>query len=198
MKYSFIIFFVLFPVFILAQNKNEFYVYNVDGVLKPKDSLFKFNHKTHHVWGIIKNDSVIYKHHKTQPITYKINYEEVISKFKNSDLVKHPNAPLLIDYNFKNDNCHNLKLNKEYVISQKNIALKEFSSRYKNVNYIQIYERGINIKYLKDCVYIDNDDFFRKNIFIQPALCGAVIVIYPNNTYKISYGEGAIFEVEKN
>src|SRR5690606_40765321 len=83
-------------------------------------------------------------------------YEEVISKFKNSDLVKHPNAPLVIDYNFKNDNCHNLKLNKEYVISQKNIALKEFSSRYKNVNYIQIYERGINIKYLKDCVYIDN------------------------------------------
>lgn len=191
--------FTVIPLVAIGQQKNSVYVYNSNGKLTSVDSLFNFDHKTHHLWGTIHNDSIIYQTIETKPLsTDKVIYKRIYSEIQKHQLkIAYDNSPIVLAYNFKDDICHNNPLNKSFLEDQKKIALNELGKKHQAVNYYQVFEQGVDVKYQKDFILIDSNGYFKTNLFDQPALCGALIIVYPNNDYKIYYGERAIFEIEK-
>ncbi|MBT8245592.1 MAG: hypothetical protein HKP48_06070 [Winogradskyella sp.] len=110
---------------------------------------------------------------------------------------------IVIGYHFKDDLCSNGIKNKWYRVKINNVKrnLKPYINQLKDKNaiYISLFENGMilktkpNLKY--EYFFVDNNNFFRKSLFIKKSFCGSSAAIKPNGETLIVNSEGSILNI---
>jgi len=103
---------------------------------------------------------------------------------------------IIIEYYYKDDMCSPSRNNwtRKNVNYRKNFLkpIKK-SINSKGIMFICLFEKGIDLKNNpkseKEYFFVDENDFFKKNIFISSTLCGSLAAIKPNGEVFIRNGE---------
>ena len=112
------------------------------------------------------------------------------------------NAPILLVFKFKGDLCTSShpdeNWSKSRILRRKRF-LKPFWEQLEkdsDLNIIYLFEKGIELANDRDDpeekFYIDQENFFRNNIFTQPTLCNSFAAIKPNGQILVRNGESRI------
>lgn len=107
------------------------------------------------------------------------------------------NTILLLNFNFKDDLCtsrwdnnwtkNDIQIRKHFLDPIKATIEKD------SIIYLVLFEKGMivknNTKRKNEYFFLDENSFFRKNIFKNPTLCGSFALIKPNGQTLIRNGE---------
>lgn len=197
MKTTFLLSF--FFTFTLAIAQKEIIVYDAAAKRISSDSLFLFDFKKYRVWGEDTKTATIFRIYKIQQNKIHIDYKETVKQLKRLR-VKFINEtePIVLKYDFFQDICPDSRYDEAGLSKMRDLMLNRVKDHNESVNYIHLFQKGVRVQFKREFVAMDNFEYFRKNIFNQPSLCGAMAIIYPDNTYKIHYGERAAFDLENN
>jgi hypothetical protein len=107
------------------------------------------------------------------------------------------NSIILLEYYFKNDLCSEFRDNTW--VKREILDRKQFLSPIRKkiiktgITFFCLFEEGMilknNTKNKAEYFFMDNGDFFRKNIFENQASCGSYMLIKPNGETLIRNGE---------
>lgn len=126
------------------------------------------------------------------------DYKKVKSELEEITNIKIPDSvTLLIEYNYKDDLCSSSRDN-NWNYSEVSVR-KGFTNPIrkkllkKNIFLISLFESGMTIKNKpknkREYFFIDRNNFFKKQFFINPTLCGSFALIKTNGQYIIRNGE---------
>lgn len=126
------------------------------------------------------------------------NYNEIKNRLEKIIRRKiKDSSNILISYYFKNDLCTSNRDNKwdkiEIAKRKKftNPIRKELTK--KSIEFITLFNKEITLqnkpKNKNEYFYKENDDFFKKTLFVDQTLCGSFAIIKPNGEYLIRNGE---------
>ncbi len=104
---------------------------------------------------------------------------------------------IIIEYYYKDDMCSASRSNNwtRNKVNQRKRFLNPIkkSLNSKDIIFICLFEKGIklknNPKSEKEYFFVDENDYFKKNIFISSTLCGSLAAIKPNGEVFIRNGE---------
>ena len=108
------------------------------------------------------------------------------------------NAIIIIEFRFLDDFCNSRNRNNKWSrteISNRKSFLKPIKKdlNQQGFYYIAMFENGIKLKNKpnieSEYFFSDSNGYFRKKLFIVPALCGSFAAIKPNGEVLIRNGE---------
>lgn len=107
------------------------------------------------------------------------------------------NSVIIIDYYFKDDLCNQKWDNnwtKNEIYNRKNfIEPQKKKLKRKKITFITLFELGMTIenksRSRREYFFLDKNNFFRKNMFKYPSLCGSYAAIKPNGQTLVRNGE---------
>ncbi|GHA26929.1 hypothetical protein GCM10007103_05390 [Salinimicrobium marinum] len=131
---------------------------------------------------------------------YVLPHDSILRKLENiTGNHFNKNTIFLIEYNYLDDLCSSLTPNiwNKYTIKQRkrflNLQKKSIEANFDNVVVLSFYEEGISLannpESQKEYFYSDSDQFLRKNLFRNPAMCGSYALVKPNGQALIRNGE---------
>tara|TARA_R100000655_G_scaffold95081_1_gene136859 strand:- start:375 stop:1061 length:687 start_codon:yes stop_codon:yes gene_type:complete len=111
-------------------------------------------------------------------------------------------SPILLVFKFKGDLCTSSHPDENWSksrIRRRKKFLKPFWEQLEkdsDLNIIYLFEKGIDLENDTDDTeekfYIDQENYFRNNIFTQPTLCNSFAAIKPNGQILVRNGESRI------
>ena len=145
------------------------------------------------------DSGVVYQYNAPKYSTYKVDYSIFKSEIEKITYKKYPDSTIfLIDFNYLDDTCSDWfsnNLSSEKINLRKSFysSLKTEIERKSNVIFLCFFENGIILKNRpeskKEYFFSDQNNFFRKNIFINSTICGSYGLIKPNGQTLIRNGE---------
>ncbi len=145
------------------------------------------------------DSGVVYQYNAPKYSTYKVDYSIFKSEIEKITYKTYPDSTIfLIDFNYLDDTCSDWFSN---ILSSEKINLrKSFYSSLKreiekksNVIFLCFFEKGIVLENKpeskKEYFFSDQNNIFRKNLFLNPTLCGSFGLIKPNGQTLIRNGE---------
>ena len=151
-------------------------------------------------WDYIENEirysrlsTPLYEH-------YELAHDSMLKKLENITGKKfNKNTIFLIEYTYVDDLCSSLTPNirNKYIIKQRkrflNPQKKSIEANYDNVVVLSFFEEGISLgnnpEAEKEYFYSDSNQFLRKTLFRNPAMCGSYALVKPNGQALIRNGE---------
>jgi len=171
-------------------------------------SLFYKNLRNQTRWDSIGEDKIRYaKLGVNRYLNGKSNYEKIKTELEKITKSKIPNNQILsVDYNFKDDLYDSVAKNKwhRFKINSVKRNLKPYIKTLKEHNafFFKLFESGMIIKTKKNSkkefFFIDENNFFKENIFINRSMYGSSAAIKPNGEILIYNGEGSVTILVKN
>lgn len=160
---------------------------------KYPDNAFEFR--------IAKDTGFVHQMSLSKYETFSSDFKIIKNEIEKITSQKYSDSTIfLIDFIYLNDNCSSVYSNdfnknlydnrKSYMNSRK----KEIEKKYKNLVFIVMFQNGIKIyknekiKLEKEYFFNDNSGYFKKNLFLNSALCGSMCLI--NNDGKILLRNG--------
>lgn len=207
MKKIFLLFIVL-PLLTIGQkletkfvldslgNKSDYYTLRA----KNPDKTFEFR--------IAKDTGMVHQMSLPKFETFEADYKFLKNEIEKITSQKYSDSTVfLIDFNFFNDNGRSNMSNnfdKDLYNDRKfyfNSLKKQVEKNHKNLVFIVLFQHGIKlynnvkIKPEKEYFFNDNTNFFKKNLFLNSALCGSKCLIDCKGNILLKNGEFTIVEM---
>lgn len=112
----------------------------------------------------------------------------------------------LISFNYLNDFCTNYKRNLgksdiEGIRQRLDYSKTKIEARNNDLVILEFFEEGFTLQkassFHEEYIFVDTDNFLRKNLFRTRAGCGSFALIKPNGTTLIKNGEDSLFNIEQ-
>jgi hypothetical protein len=131
---------------------------------------------------------------------YELAHDSMLKKLENITEKKfNKNTIFLIEYTYLDDLCSSLTPNiwNKHIIKQRkrflNPQKKSIEANYDNVVVLSFFEEGISLannpQSEKEYFYSDSNQFLRKTLFRNPAMCGSYALVKPNGLALVRNGE---------
>lgn len=145
------------------------------------------------------DSGMVYHYNAPKYSTYKVDYSIFKSEIEKITNKTYADSTIfLINFNYIDDSCSDWFSNN--LISEKINFRKSFYSSLKNqierksnVIFLCFFEKGIVLENKpeskKEYFFSDQSNVFRKNLFLNPTLCGSFGLIKPNGQTLIRNGE---------
>ena len=202
MKYKQVIFLILIFSFNFALSQKRIYIDEKGDTLSKSQSKIEKKQlgQSTTSWRFIGEDGKEYiKLSNKRYLKGNFNYRLIKSEIENitkSEL--KDNITIIIEYYYKDDLCTDKSKDNKWSrdeINNRKSFIKPFKKviNSKGIYFICLFEKGIELKNKnnkeKEFFFSDNDNFFRENIFLNPATCGSYAAIKPNGETLIRNGE---------
>ena len=131
--------------------------------------------------------------------TYKVDYTLIKTEIEKITNRTYTDSTIfLINFNYLDDNCSDWfsnNLSSEKINDRKTFIepLKKSIEYKSNIIYLAFFENGIVLKNKpeskREYFFSDQNNFFRKNLFINATVCGSFGLIKPDGQTLIRNGE---------
>lgn len=146
-----------------------------------------------------KDSGYVYQYNAPKYSTYKVDYTIIKTEIEKITNKTYTDSTIfLINFNFLDDTCSGWfsnNLSSEKINDRKTFIepLKKGIEYKSNVIYLAFFENGIVLKNKpeskREYFFSDQNNFFRKNLFINATVCGSFGLIKPNGQTLIRNGE---------
>ena len=145
------------------------------------------------------DSGMVYQYNAPKYSTYKVDYTIIKTEIEQITNKTYTDSTIfLINFNYLDDTCSDWfsnNLSSEKINDRKTFIepLKKGIEYKSNVIYLAFFENGIVLKNKpeskREYFFSDQNNFFRKNLFINATVCGSFGLIKPNGQTLIRNGE---------
>lgn len=145
------------------------------------------------------DSGIVYQFNAPKYSTYKVDYTIIKTEIEKITNKTYTDSTIfLINFNYLDDNCsdwfsNNLSSDKINDIKTFIEPIKKGIEYKSNVIYLAFFENGIVLKNKpeskREYFFSDQNNFFKKNLFINATICGSIGLIKPNGQTLIRNGE---------
>lgn len=193
---------IFFTVSLSAQNNNTEYYLDPDGREISKEEKYFLRDKypdNSLAFRKTKDSGMVYQYNAPKYSTYKVDYTIIKTEIEKITNKTYTDSTIfLINFNYLDDTCSDWfsnNLSSEKINDRKTFIepLKKGIEYKSNVIYLAFFENGIVLKNKpeskREYFFSDQNNFFRKNLFINATVCGSFGLIKPNGQTLIRNGE---------
>lgn len=199
---KFLFLLIFFTVSLSAQNNKAKYWLDPYGVKVEDRHMMKLAKKyPEYAMGYRKtiDSGMVFQFNSPKYSTYKVDYTIIKKEIENITNKTYTDSTIfLINFNYLDDTCSDWfsnNLSSEKINDRKTFIepLKKGIEYKSNVIYLAFFENGIVLKNKpeskREYFFSDQNNFFRKNLFINATVCGSFGLIKPNGQTLIRNGE---------